>query len=147
MTIGSDSWCRIAAMKKAKAPKRRTAAKPRPTAKNVDEYLAGLPAPARSALQKMRAAIRAVVPKEATEVISYGIPAFKTKKVLIWFAGFANHCSLFPTAAVIDEFKDELKSFTVSKGTIQFPIDKPLPLALIKRIAKARVAHGEGRAS
>jgi uncharacterized protein YdhG (YjbR/CyaY superfamily) len=93
----------------------------------------------------MRAAIRSAVPKEATEVISYGIPAFKTKKVLVWFAGFEKHCSLFPTAAVIAEFQDELKAFTTSKGTIQFALDKPLPLALIKRIVKARVAQSKGK--
>ena len=81
------------------------------------------------------------MPRDATETISYGIPAFKTKKVLIWFAAFAKHCSLFPTAAVIDEFKDELQGFSTSKGTIQFSLDKPLPLKLIKRLVKARASQ------
>ncbi|HEY2352622.1 MAG TPA: DUF1801 domain-containing protein [Candidatus Acidoferrum sp.] len=94
-------------------------------------------------MNKMRAAIRSAVPLEATEVISYGIPAFKHKKVLVWFAAFSNHCSLFPTAVVIDAFRKDLKDFTVSKGTIQFAIGKPLPIALIKKLVKARVAQSQ----
>jgi uncharacterized protein YdhG (YjbR/CyaY superfamily) len=107
----------------------------------VDAYLARVPEPARSTLQKVRAAIRAAVRKEATETISYRIPAFKHHGVLVWYAAFANHCSLFPTAAVIEAFKKELKDYTISKGTIQFPIDKPLPAALVKKMVKARVAQ------
>ena len=83
------------------------------------------------------------MPAEATETISYGIPAFKYKKVAVWYAAFANHCSLFPTAAVIEVFKDELKGFPISKGTIQFPTDKPLPDALVKKMVKARLAQIE----
>ena len=89
----------------------------------------------------MRVMIRSVVPKEAVEVISYGIPAFRKEKIIVWYAAFSDHCSLFPTAAVIEEFKDELKNYAISKGTIQFPLDKPLPSALIKRIVKARLAE------
>lgn len=111
--------------------------------KSVDDYLAAVPEPARSTLSKMRAAIRSVVPPEATETISYGIPAFKHKRVLVWYAAFANHCSLFPTASVIEAFKDELKAFTTSKGTIQFPIDRPLPITLIKKIVKLRVQEDQ----
>lgn len=81
-----------------------------------------------------------MVPAETTEVISYGIPAFKHKKVLVWYAGFSDHCSLFPTAAVIDQLKDELKVYRRSKGTIHFPVDKPLPAVLLKKIVKARLA-------
>ena len=65
--------------------------------------------------------------------------------MLVWFAAFANHCSLFPTAAVIEQFKDELKGYTLSKGTIQFPTDKPLPDALVKKMVQARVAQAEAR--
>jgi uncharacterized protein YdhG (YjbR/CyaY superfamily) len=83
------------------------------------------------------------VPPETTEVISYGIPAFKHKRVLVLYAAFANHCSLFPTAAVIDAFKDELKGFSTSKGTIHFPIDKPMPITLIKKLVQARVEQSE----
>ena len=123
------------------ASRRSTISKPTSAPKSVDEYFAGLKGPARDALNKMRATIRSVVPVDATEVISYGIPAFKQRKVLVWYAGFANHCSLFPTAAVIGEMKDELEGFTISKGTIQFPLDKPLPTALIKKVVKRRMAN------
>jgi uncharacterized protein YdhG (YjbR/CyaY superfamily) len=110
-------------------------------AKTVDDYLAGISQPARKQLEKLRSVIASVVPKEATQVISYGIPAFRQKKIVVWYAAFASHCSLFPTAAVIEKFRDDLKSYTISKGTIQFPLDKPLPGALIKRIVKARLAE------
>ncbi len=93
----------------------------------------------------MRAAIRSAVPPEATETISYRIPAFKHKRVLVWFAAFSNHCSLFPTASVIDAFKEELKGFSTSKGTIHFPTDKPVPIALVKKLVKARVAQIESK--
>jgi uncharacterized protein YdhG (YjbR/CyaY superfamily) len=128
-------------MKKVKSGNRRSAAKGKGAPKDVDEYLAGVPEPARGTLNKIRAAIRSAVPPEATEAISYGMPAFKHKGVLVWFAAFSNHCSLFPTAAVIEAFKNELKSFSTSKGTIHFPTDKPLPTALVKKLVKARVAQ------
>src|SRR5579859_2865329 len=130
-----------------KAPKKKPAAgrtqnsKKKKTAafKNVAEYLARVPEPARSALNQMRAAIRDVIPPAATEVISYNIPAFRHKKVLVWYAAFTDHCSLFPTAAVIEQFKDELTGYKVSKGTVQFPLDRPMPLELIRKMTKARV--------
>jgi uncharacterized protein YdhG (YjbR/CyaY superfamily) len=109
----------------------------------VDEYLAGVPEPARSTLNKIRAVIRSAVPPEATETISYRIPAFKYKGVLVWFAAFSDHCSLFPTASVIEAFKSDLKGFSTSKGTIHFPTDKPIPAALVKKLVKARVAQIE----
>lgn len=132
-------------MKKAKSGQRGSAAKGNGAPKNVDEYLAGVPGPARSTLNKLRAAIRSAVPPEATETISYRIPAFKYKGILLWFAAFSNHCSLFPTAAVVEAFKDELKGFSTSKGTIHFPTDKPLPTALVKKVVKARVAQVESK--
>lgn len=95
--------------------------------------------PAREMLTKLRATIRSVVPAGATEVISYRMPAFKGKKMVVWYAAFARHCSLFPGGAVIEQMKDELKDFVTSKGTIQFPIDKPLPTALVKRVIKRRL--------
>ena len=131
-------------MKKAKSGRRGSPAKGG-APKSVDEYLARVPEPARSTLRKVRATIRSVVPPEATEAISYGIPAFKHKGVLVWYAAFAEHCSFFPTAAVIEEFKSELKSYSTSKGTIQFPVDKPLPATLLKKMVKARVAQVEGK--
>ena len=113
--------------------------------KDVNAYLARVPEPARSTLNKIRTAIRSAAPPEATEVISYGIPAFKHKGVLVWYAAFSDHCSLFPTAAVIEAFKTELKGFSTSKGTILFPTDKPLPVSLVKKMVKARVAQVEGK--
>ena len=96
------------------------------TPKSVDEYLARVPEPARGSLNKVRAAIRSVVPSEATEAISYGIPMFKYQGLLVGFAAFSNHCSLFPTSmAVMKTFKKELTAFQTSKGTIGFPLDKP----------------------
>ena len=132
-------------MKKVKSGKRSSPAKGNGAPKNVDEYLAGVPEPARSTLQKIRAAIRSAVPPQAIETISYGMPAFKHKRVLVWFAAFSNHCSLFPTASVVEAFKRDLKGFSTSKGTIQFPTDKPLPTALIKKIVKLRVAQNESK--
>jgi uncharacterized protein YdhG (YjbR/CyaY superfamily) len=114
--------------------------------KDIDEYLAGVPEPARTTLSKVRAVIRSVVPREATEAISYGIPTIKYKGALVAFGAFKNHCSLFPMSkAVIAAFKDELKGFPTSKGTIRFPLDKPMPTALLKKIVKARVAQNKER--
>jgi uncharacterized protein YdhG (YjbR/CyaY superfamily) len=128
-------------MKKAKSSARGPAAKGGVAPKSVDEYLAGVPEPARSTLNRMRAVIRSSVPPEATEAISYRIPAFKYKGVLLWYAAFSNHCSLFPGSSVIKAFKNELKDFQVSKGTIRFPVDKPLPSALVKKMVKTRMAE------
>lgn len=130
-------------MKKAKSGGRRSIGKNTP--ESVDEYVARTPASARSSLKQLRAAIRSVVPPEATEVISYRIPAFNHNRILVWFAAFSEHCSLFPKASVIEKFKEELKGFPTSKGTIHFPHDKPLPIALIKRIVKARVMESKKR--
>ena len=107
--------------------------------KTVDEYFAALPPAARKTMVQMRAAIRSSVPRDATEVISYCIPAFKWKKAMVFYAAYVDHYSLFPTAAVVSEFEDELKGYSVSKGTIRFPVDKPLPITLIKNMVKFRV--------
>ncbi len=101
--------------------------------KNIDEYLARVPEPARGTLNKIRAAIRSVAPPGATEAISYGMPAF------------SKHCSLFPGSSVIEAFQGELKSYATSKGTIQFPTDKPLPTALVKKLVRARITENERR--
>ena len=111
----------------------------------MDDYIRRVPEPARTVMNKMRAAIRSAAPPEAVEVISYRMPALKHKKVLVWFAAFSDHCSLFPTAAVIEAFKDELKGFAASKGTLHFPTDKPIPSTLIKKLVKARVAQSQSR--
>ena len=98
-------------MKKAKSSARGPATRGRVAPKSVDEYLAGVPEPASSTLNRIRAVIRSAVPPEATEAISYRIPAFKYKGVLLWYAAFSNHCSLFPGASVIKALKNELKDF------------------------------------
>ena len=130
-------------MRKLKSSARGPAAKRQIAAKSVDEYLAGVPEPARTTLNKIRALVRSAMPRDATEVISYGIPAFQHKGVLLWYAAFSSHCSLFPGSSVIKAFKNELKDFQISKGTIQFPVDKPLSAALVKKLVKARLAEKE----
>ena len=131
-------------MKKANSGDRDPAPKGNVAPKNVDEYLAGVPEPARSTLNRVRAAIRSAVPPEATEAISYRMPTFRYKGALLGFAAFSNHCSLFPMSlSVMETFKNELKDFDTSKGTIRFPVDKPLAAALVKKLVKARIAQNE----
>ena len=129
-------------MKKSTSNTRGPAKKATADPKAVDAYLAALSEPARSTLKKMRAAILSVVPKEATEAISYGMPGFKYNGSQVWYAAFANHCSFFPgSLAVMKALENDLKNFETSKGTIRFPPDKPLPAALVKKIVKARLAE------
>jgi len=130
----------IGSMKKATARHRRVA-KEQYGCRTVSEYLSQVPEPARGTLEKVRKVIHSVVPREAEEVISYGIPAFKHNRVIVWYAAFSDHCSLFPTAEVIEKFKGELEGYTTSKGTIQFPVDQPLPATLVRKIVKARLAR------
>jgi uncharacterized protein YdhG (YjbR/CyaY superfamily) len=122
---------------------KRPSARRAPT--TIDEYFARVPEPGRSVLTKLRAAIRSVLPRDTTEIISYQIPAFARDGVIIWYAAFADHVSVFPRGSVLTKFKDELTGFKTSKGTVQFPLDKPLPVALIKRIVKARLAEYEAK--
>ena len=113
---------------------------------DVDRYIAAVPEPARTTLNKIRAIIQSVVPAEAVEYISYGMPAFRYRGPLFGYAAFSGHCSLFPmSAALIVEFEDELKQFETSKGTIRFPIDKPPAAALIRKLVKARIAQNEAK--
>ena len=110
----------------------------------VDNYFENVPEPARTMLTKIRAAIRSAAPEEATEVISYGIPAFLYKGPLVGYGAFKNHCSLFPmSGSVVGQFQDELKKYQTSKGTIQFALGKPMPATLVKKIVKARAAANE----
>ncbi len=110
----------------------------------VEKYLAAVPEPQLSTLLKIREVIRSVVPPEATEVISYGMPAFRYKGPLVGYAAHPNHCGFYPmNPAVIVAFEDELKKFETSKGGIRFPIDKPPSAALLKKLVKARVAENE----
>ena len=112
----------------------------------VEAYLAKVPEPARTTLGKVRAAIRAAAPKASTEGISYGMPAFRYKGGLVGYAAFKGHCSFFPmSAALLDQMAEALAPWRTSKGTLQFPHDKPLPLALVKKMVKARVAANEAK--
>ena len=107
--------------------------------KDIDTYLALQPQNVRIALEKMRQVIKTTAPA-AEEVISYGMPAYRYHGMLVYFAGFKNHYSLFPgNASMIAEMADELKGYKTSKGTIQFAPDKPMPVTLIKKIVKARM--------
>jgi len=133
-------------MKKTAASGKRPFAKEPSGAADVDKYLAKVPQPARDTLQKIRATIRSAAPKESTEAISYGIPAFKYKGMLVAYAAFANHCSFFPASGeLLEEFAEELKDYPCSKGTIRFATNKPLPAVLIRKIVKARVAKNEAK--
>jgi uncharacterized protein YdhG (YjbR/CyaY superfamily) len=114
--------------------------------KTVEEYLAGVPEPARSTLQQVRAAILAELPAEASEVISYRIPTVRYKGMLLSYAAFANHCSLFGlSATLVPSLRQELAAYKTSKGTIRFPVDQPLPAPLIKTLVKARIAEREAK--
>lgn len=116
------------------------------TARSVDDYLAAVPEPARSTLEKVRKAIRSAAPAGATEGISYGMPAFHYNGPLVGYAAFAKHCSFFPmSGTLLGEFEEDLKPYSLSKGTIRFPPGKPLPSTLIGKLVKARVAENEAR--
>jgi uncharacterized protein YdhG (YjbR/CyaY superfamily) len=108
--------------------------------KTIDEYIAMCPKEVQSTLQALRATIKAAAP-DATEKISYQIPTFYLSGNLVHFAAFKNHISFFPTSSGITAFKRELGKYPSAKGTVRFPIDKPLPLNLIRRIVKFRVAE------
>lgn len=104
----------------------------------IDEYIALFPEDVQEKLKKIRSVIKAAAP-HATETISYQMPAFKLYGILVYFAAFANHVSFFPTSSGVAKFKEELVGFETSKGTIRFPLDKPIPYDLIDRITTFRV--------
>ena len=115
--------------------------------KTVDEYIARVPPKFRLLLQRLRKTIKAAAP-EAEEVISYGMPAFRQKRMLVYYAAFKDHCSLFVGSATVRrEFGAELKPFEAGKGTLQFAPEHPLPSDLVTRIVKARVAETTARRS
>src|SRR2546422_6586481 len=109
---------------------------------SVDAYFRTIPRGARVALQKLRKTIRAAAP-EATEVISYGMPCFKHHGMLVGYAAFQNHCSLFMSTALTKAYRKALASYETSKGSIRFTVDKPLPALLVRRLVKARIAQNE----
>jgi uncharacterized protein YdhG (YjbR/CyaY superfamily) len=110
------------------------------TPTSVEEYLAALPKESRVALQKLRNTIKAAAP-EATETISYQMPAFKDHgRFLVSYAAFKDHCSLFPASyAVMEALGEELKPYVFGKGTLRFTADRPIPAALVRRIVKKRI--------
>jgi uncharacterized protein YdhG (YjbR/CyaY superfamily) len=105
---------------------------------SVEDYIAALPAEARGKLQSLRKIIRQSAP-EAEEVISYNMPAFKWNGMLVWYGAHSKHIGLYPRGSAIEAFKDELAGYKTSKGAIQFPIEKPIPTALVKKIVKFRL--------
>jgi uncharacterized protein YdhG (YjbR/CyaY superfamily) len=113
--------------------------------KTIDEYLAALSDDKRAALEKLRKTIRAAAPK-AEECISYQLPAFRQNGMLVGFGATANHCAFYlMSGSTVEAYKDELKDYDTSKGTIRFKSDKPLPDALVRKLVKARIAENEGR--
>lgn len=112
--------------------------------KDIDDYISRYPAEVQQLLQQMRRTIQKAAPK-ATETISYSIPAFRLEGILVWFAAFKNHIGFYPRTDAIRVFKKELSAFKGAKGSVQFPFDQPLPLALVTRIVKFRVKQNLGR--
>lgn len=111
--------------------------------KDVDSYLLDLPVEARMTLEKFRNIIKETVP-EAEEVISYQIPAYKYHGMLVGFAAFKNHCGFYlMSPALMKTFSEELKDYDTSTGTIRFPVNKPLPSALVKKLVRARMKENE----
>lgn len=110
--------------------------------KTVDQYIADFPKQVQTLLQELRSTIKKVAPK-AEEVISYNMPAFRLNGMLVYYAGYKAHIGFYPMPAAIIAFKKELESYVTSKGAIQFPLDKKLPLTLVKNIVKFRILENE----
>ncbi len=114
----------------------------------IDAYLEKVPEPGRTTLTKLRASIRKLAPAETTEGLSYGMPAFKYKGGLVAYAAFKKHCSIFPMGSeALGDLEAELTPYRTSKGTLQFPLDKPVPAPLLKKIVLACVARNEAKAA
>lgn len=113
--------------------------------KTIDEYISICPSDIRKILEELRGVIRTSAPN-AREVISYNMPAFRQNKVLVYFAAAKNHIGFYPTASPIVVFEKELKDYKTSKGAIQFPLDKPFPFDLVKKIVEYRVQEDEKQA-
>lgn len=104
----------------------------------IDAYISGFPAGVQEILQKVRETIRAAAP-QAEETIAYQMPAFRLNGPLVYFGGFKDHIGFYPTPSGIEAFKEELASYKGAKGSVQFPLDKPIPYELIGRIVAFRV--------
>lgn len=107
---------------------------------DIDKYISGFPKETREFLTQIRATIKEAAP-QADEVISYGMPAFKKNGMLVWFAAYLNHIGFYPGALAIATFKKELSIYKGAKGSVQFPLNQPLPLELITKIVKFKVAE------
>jgi len=106
--------------------------------KTIDEYITSFPNDVQVILEEFRQAIKEAAP-DAEEAISYQMPAFKQNGILVWFAAFKDHIGFFPKVSAIEAFKEKLSKYRTNKGTIQFPIDQPIPFNLVKEIVKFRV--------
>lgn len=113
-----------------------------PTSVEVDEYIAGFPPEVKAKLQTMRELIREIAP-QAEEKISYKMPTYVLHGNLVHFAGYAKHIGFYPAPSGIEAFKQELSAYKGAKGSVQFPLDQPLPEALIRRIVAFRVKENE----
>ena len=119
----------------------------RSTANSIDEYIAEFPPGTQKVLSELRALIKASAPG-ATETISYAIPTFDLNgKHMVHFAGYAKHISFYPTGSRVEAFQEELKPYKSAKGSVQFPLGRPLPMDLIRRIVQFRVEETTGRTS
>ena len=114
-------------------------------AKNVDEYIQQFPESVQAALQQLRKTIKTAAPK-AEELISYNMPGYKYHGILVYFAGYKNHIGFYAAPTGHAAFKKELSVYKSGKGSVQFPLDKPLPLQLVKQIVKFRVLQNEEKA-
>lgn len=108
--------------------------------KDVDEYISYFPKETQKLLKQVRAAIREAAPK-AEEIISYGMPAYKLNGILVWFGAHTNHIGFYPHGSTMEKFKKELARYEQTKGSIHFPIDEPMPITLVKKMVKLRVAQ------
>ena len=111
----------------------------------IDEYISGFPKETQKILQQFRATVKKAAP-QADETISYAMPAFKLNGILVWFAAHSTHIGFYPRVSAIEAFKEELSVYKGAKGSVQFPLANPLPLGLITKIVKFRIAENLQRA-
>ena len=116
------------------------------SSKTIDDYIADFPPAVQEILQTIRATVREAAP-EATEAISYQMPTFKLHGNLVHFAGYKNHIGFYPVPTGIEAFKEELSVYKQGKGSVQFPLDQPMPYDLIRRIVAFRVAENVAKAA
>jgi uncharacterized protein YdhG (YjbR/CyaY superfamily) len=117
---------------------------PKKAPTNFDEYIAAFPEDAQERLRAMRETIRNAAP-QAEEIMSYGVPGFRLKKNLVQFGAAKNHIGFYPTPGAIEAFQEQLAAYPTSKGAVQFPFDKPLPLDLVSEIVKFRIEQVVGK--